>query len=320
MRGWLASTSPRRPSRSSGASASSPSRRALRVVFPRRVSRAGRLPPPSRRPDAARARGELLELFGLGEVRRQRLFELSKGTKQKMVIAAALLHQPDVLFLDEPLDGLDANAAVLVKELLKQLAAQGRTILFCSHILDVVERICSRIVIIDRGRKIAEGSAAELTRQTGPDAGARLQRAHRRRRSRRNNHRLPGGPREGLVLVGLLTLVPARASFSSSASIQCSGARWCWPHSSRPAGVRPGARGGTARTPGARGLRRHAVRAGGDGRRGRRCSSASDARPLPRPRRCSSCCWRSSSPRACSSSTSRSCSRRPTTASSPSSR
>ena len=111
--------------------------------------------------------GELLELFGLGEVRHQRLFELSKGTKQKVVIAAALLHKPDVLFLDEPLDGLDANAAMLVKELLKQLAAQGRTILFCSHILDVVERICSRIVIIDKGRKIAEGSAAELTRQTG---------------------------------------------------------------------------------------------------------------------------------------------------------
>jgi ABC-2 type transport system ATP-binding protein len=72
-----------------------------------------------------------------------------------------------VLFLDEPLDGLDANTAMLVKELLKQLAAQGRTILFCSHILDVVERICTRIVIIDKGRKIAEGTAAELRAQTG---------------------------------------------------------------------------------------------------------------------------------------------------------
>jgi ABC-2 type transport system ATP-binding protein len=110
---------------------------------------------------------ELLDLFGLADVRAKRLFELSKGMKQKVVIAAALLHKPDVLFLDEPLDGLDANAAMLVKELLKQLAAQGRTILFCSHILDVVERICTRIMIIDKGHKIAEGTAVELIRQTG---------------------------------------------------------------------------------------------------------------------------------------------------------
>jgi ABC-2 type transport system ATP-binding protein len=87
--------------------------------------------------------------------------------KQKVVIAAALLHKPDVLFLDEPLDGLDANAAMLVKELLKQLAAQRRTILFCSHILDVVERICTRIVIVDKGRQIAEGAPHEIAARTG---------------------------------------------------------------------------------------------------------------------------------------------------------
>ena len=79
--------------------------------------------------------------------------EFSKGMRQKVVIAAALMHRPDVLFLDEPLDGLDANAAMVVKELLKKLAAQGKTILFCSHILEVVERICTRIVIINNGRK-----------------------------------------------------------------------------------------------------------------------------------------------------------------------
>jgi ABC-2 type transport system ATP-binding protein len=86
--------------------------------------------------------------------------------KQKVVIASALLHKPEVLFLDEPLDGLDANAAMLVKELLKRMAAQGRTILFCSHILEVVERICTRIVIVDHGRKIAEGTAADIMAQT----------------------------------------------------------------------------------------------------------------------------------------------------------
>jgi ABC-2 type transport system ATP-binding protein len=116
---------------------------------------------------AATRRAELLELFGLGEVRDQRMTEFSKGMRQKVVIAAALLHRPEVLFLDEPLDGLDANTAAVVKELLKKLADQGRTILFCSHILEVVERVCSRIVIINEGRKIAAGTAETLRRDAG---------------------------------------------------------------------------------------------------------------------------------------------------------
>jgi ABC-2 type transport system ATP-binding protein len=111
--------------------------------------------------------GELLELFGLSADEHRRLAEFSKGMRQKVLIAAALIHRPEVLFLDEPLDGLDANAALVVKELLKKLAAQGKTILFCSHILDVVERICTRIVIINNGRKIADGTAAEIREQTG---------------------------------------------------------------------------------------------------------------------------------------------------------
>jgi len=92
--------------------------------------------------------------------------EFSKGMRQKVLIASALLHRPDVLFLDEPLDGLDANAAAVVKELLKKLAAQGKTILFCSHILEVVERICTRIVVINGGRQIANGTAAEIRATT----------------------------------------------------------------------------------------------------------------------------------------------------------
>jgi ABC-2 type transport system ATP-binding protein len=111
--------------------------------------------------------GELLELFGLAADEHRRLTEFSKGMRQKVLIAAALIHRPDVLFLDEPLDGLDANAALVVKELLKKLAAQGKTILFCSHILDVVERICTRIVIINNGRKIADGTAAAIRQKTG---------------------------------------------------------------------------------------------------------------------------------------------------------
>lgn len=110
---------------------------------------------------------ELLELFGLADERHQRLSEFSKGMRQKVLIAASLIHRPDVLFLDEPLDGLDANAALVVKEVLKQLAQQGKTILFCSHILDVVERMCTRIVIINHGRQIADGTSAAIREQTG---------------------------------------------------------------------------------------------------------------------------------------------------------
>ncbi|HUL75320.1 MAG TPA: ABC transporter ATP-binding protein [Vicinamibacterales bacterium] len=115
----------------------------------------------------ATRRGELLELFGLGDVQHQRMTEFSKGMRQKVLIASALIHRPDVLFLDEPLDGLDANAAAVVKELLKKLAAQGKTILFCSHILEVVERICTRILIVNGGRQVTSGTAAEIRAATG---------------------------------------------------------------------------------------------------------------------------------------------------------
>jgi ABC-2 type transport system ATP-binding protein len=119
------------------------------------------------RKTAATRSGELLDLFGLSVDRYQRMNEFSKGMRQKVLIAAALIHRPEVLFLDEPLDGLDANAAMVVKEVLKQLAAQGRTILFCSHILDVVERMCTRIVIINEGKQIADGTADQIRHLTG---------------------------------------------------------------------------------------------------------------------------------------------------------
>jgi ABC-2 type transport system ATP-binding protein len=115
----------------------------------------------------ASRREELLELFGLGEARHQRLSGFSKGMKQKVVLAAALIHRPQVLILDEPLDGLDANTARVVKQLLRTLAAQGCAILFCSHILEVVERVCTRILVIDKGREIAAGTPAEIAASTG---------------------------------------------------------------------------------------------------------------------------------------------------------
>lgn len=127
---------------------------------------------------AAPRRDELLDLLGLGTARQQRLSAFSKGMKQRVVLAAALLHRPEVLILDEPLDGLDANSARVVKELLRSLAAQGRTILFCSHILEVVERMCTRIVILNKGEQIAEGRpdqiAASVNARTLDDAFAML--------------------------------------------------------------------------------------------------------------------------------------------------
>ncbi|MBI3585890.1 MAG: ABC transporter ATP-binding protein [Ignavibacteriales bacterium] len=110
---------------------------------------------------------EFLTLFGLWEEKGMRLQQYSKGMKQKILISAALIHNPPVLFLDEPLNGLDANAALVFKELLKKFSQQNKTIFFTSHILDVVEKICTRIAIINEGAIIAEGTSADIAHSTG---------------------------------------------------------------------------------------------------------------------------------------------------------
>jgi ABC-2 type transport system ATP-binding protein len=86
----------------------------------------------------------------------------SKGMRRKVVITSALLHNPPVVFFDEPLDGLDANAAVGFKTLIQTLAKEGKTIVYSSHILDVVERVCDRVIIIDKGRLLVDGRPDEL--------------------------------------------------------------------------------------------------------------------------------------------------------------
>ena len=108
----------------------------------------------------------LLDGFGLLDDRLQRLGAYSKGMRQKVLLAAALLHNPTLLVLDEPLTGLDADAAVLVKRLLSTLAHQGRTVLYSSHVLDVVERVCDRVLILSRGSLMADGSPAGLKSAT----------------------------------------------------------------------------------------------------------------------------------------------------------
>lgn len=89
----------------------------------------------------------------------------SKGMRRKVVITSALLHNPPVVFFDEPLDGLDANAAVGFKALIQTLAREGKTIVYSSHILDVVERVCHRVIIIDKGKLLVDGNPDELVEQ-----------------------------------------------------------------------------------------------------------------------------------------------------------
>lgn len=86
----------------------------------------------------------------------------SKGMRRKVVITSGLLHNPQVVFFDEPLDGLDANAAVGFKALIQMLAREGKTIVYSSHILDVVERVCHRVIIIDKGKLLLDGKPEEL--------------------------------------------------------------------------------------------------------------------------------------------------------------
>ena len=116
----------------------------------------------------SRAR-QLGELFQLDQrlLEREQLSTYSKGTRQKVVIISALLHRPQVVLFDEPLNGLDANATLAFKTLVTTLASEGVTILYCSHLLDIVERVCERVLVLARGRIVADGSAGDLLAQTG---------------------------------------------------------------------------------------------------------------------------------------------------------
>jgi len=128
-------------------------------------------------PDAARTRiKQFIAFFDLSfETLTDKLLgAYSKGMRRKVVITAALLHNPPVVFFDEPLDGLDANAAVGFKALIQTLAREGKTIVYSSHILDVVERVCDRVIIIDKGRLILDGRPDELVTAHGAGTLERL--------------------------------------------------------------------------------------------------------------------------------------------------
>jgi ABC-2 type transport system ATP-binding protein len=121
---------------------------------------------------SARASAEaLLKLLGLWDHRRERCEAFSRGMKQKAALAGALIHAPRLLILDEPLTGLDAAAARQVKDLLLERAAKGATIIITTHILEVAERMATRIGILHRGRLLAEGNLSELQLRAGESTG-----------------------------------------------------------------------------------------------------------------------------------------------------
>lgn len=108
----------------------------------------------------------LLQQFDMEEVFHARISSFSKGMRQKVLIISSLLHNPDIIFLDEPLSGLDANSVMIIKDMLEALANQGKTIFYSSHIMDVVEKISNRIVLLVNGKIAADGSFDELKAQS----------------------------------------------------------------------------------------------------------------------------------------------------------
>ena len=104
----------------------------------------------------------LLRLLSLYDDRHASISGYSKGMRQKVLIAAALLHNPDLVLLDEPFSGLDVGSAFVLRSLIQELARRGKVVLFSSHELDTVERVCSHVVILHRGKVVADDSIAHL--------------------------------------------------------------------------------------------------------------------------------------------------------------
>ncbi len=114
--------------------------------------------------DIERKATQMLKLLGLESWRYSPISFYSKGMKQRVLIAAALMHNPKLLVFDEPLSGLDVVSARLFKDLLQELAAQGKAILYISHVLEVVEQVCDRVIVIAKGKILADAAPAELAK------------------------------------------------------------------------------------------------------------------------------------------------------------
>jgi len=133
--------------------------------FLRFMSRLYRVP----KDQAERRANELLKLFELSDAASDLIEGYSHGMQQKMALAAALIHNPQVLFLDEPTVGLDPRSARLIKDMLGQLRDRGAAVFFSTHILEIAERMCDRVMIIDQGEIVAAGTMAELRARQGAD-------------------------------------------------------------------------------------------------------------------------------------------------------
>jgi ABC-2 type transport system ATP-binding protein len=110
---------------------------------------------------------KLSTLFEINESIHERISSYSKGMKQKVLIISSLLHNPDILFFDEPLNGLDANSVRIFKNMIAMLAKEGKTIFYSSHIMDVVEKISDRIILLYNGKIVANGTIEELQQENG---------------------------------------------------------------------------------------------------------------------------------------------------------
>ncbi|MBK0383382.1 ABC transporter ATP-binding protein [Pedobacter sp. SD-b] len=105
---------------------------------------------------------KLLNAFGIGANADQRMDTFSKGMRQKVLLISGIIHNPKIIILDEPLSGLDANAVIMVKELISLMAKEGKTIFYCSHMMDVVEKVSDRILLINNGEIVADGTFEDL--------------------------------------------------------------------------------------------------------------------------------------------------------------
>ncbi len=126
----------------------------------------------ARRADAARRLGPWLDRMGLGAWRRRRVNELSKGMQQKAQFVATVLHDPEILILDEPMSGLDPVGTDLMRDVLVSMSREGKTIVLSSHQMETVERLCDSIALIDRGAKLLDGPVADVKRRYGKNTVA----------------------------------------------------------------------------------------------------------------------------------------------------
>jgi ABC-2 type transport system ATP-binding protein len=124
------------------------------------------------RPQAKDRARELLQLFQLAENARKLIGEFSKGMRKRIAMAAALIHRPKLFLMDEPFEGVDAVGARLMKDILLEQVQHGATVFLTSHVLEVVERLCNEVAIINRGKIVTQGTMADLRSQSANGAGS----------------------------------------------------------------------------------------------------------------------------------------------------